>query len=122
MKIKIQNKTQNTLNDRQTTALPEVTGNYYRYLVQQSVLRDTAATCTYPEHRIIKKTLRECKYKTVSLHINASMIFFFSFSIVTITFQLNSWEVLPSAIFRTSRGHRCRPFSPPVRAFNYHRS
>ena len=26
-------------------------------------------------------------------------------------------EVLPSAIFWTRRGHRCRPFFPPVRAF-----
>ena len=29
---------------------------------------------------------------------------------------------LPSAIFWTSRGHRCRPFSPPVRAFNLYRA
>ena len=41
------------------------------------------------------------------------------YSIITFTLQLNSYEVLPSAIFRTSRGHRCRPFSPPVRAFNF---
>ena len=32
----------------------------------------------------------------------------------TFTFQLNWEEVLPSAIFWTSRGHRCCPF-PPVR-------
>ena len=24
--------------------------------------------------------------------------------------------------FRTSRGHRCRPFSPPVLAFNFYRA
>ena len=37
-------------------------------------------------------------------------------SLSTNNFQLNSWEVLPSAIVRTSSGHRCRLF-PPVRAF-----
>ena len=36
--------------------------------------------------------------------------------------KFNSWEVLPSAIFWTSRGHRCRPFSPPVRAFIFYRA
>ena len=34
--------------------------------------------------------------------------------IITFIFQLNSQEVLPSAIFWTSRSHRCHPFSPPV--------
>ena len=29
---------------------------------------------------------------------------------------------LPSGIFWTSRGHRCRPFSPPVRASNFYRA
>ena len=37
--------------------------------------------------------------------------------IISFTFQLNSQEVLPSAIFWTSRGHRCHAFSPPVRVF-----
>ena len=42
---------------------------------------------------------------------------FFLFFVKAFSFQLNSYEVLPSAIFWTSRGHRCRPLSPPVRAF-----
>ena len=43
---------------------------------------------------------------------------------ITFTFQLNSYNrrFLPSATFWTSRGHRCRPFPPPVRAFNFHRA
>ena len=32
-------------------------------------------------------------------------------------FQLNSWEILPSMTFWTSRGHRCLPSPPPVRFF-----
>ena len=32
---------------------------------------------------------------------------------IPFTSQLNSQEVLPSAIFWTSRGHTCRPFLPP---------
>ena len=36
---------------------------------------------------------------------------------ITFTFQPYSWDFLPSTSFWTSRGHRCRPFSPPVRAF-----
>ena len=40
--------------------------------------------------------------------------FFFCHKILALTFQLNSWEVLPSANFWTSRGHRCRVVpSPP---------
>ena len=31
-------------------------------------------------------------------------------------------DFLPSAIFWTSRRHRCPPFSPPVRAFNFYRA
>ena len=41
--------------------------------------------------------------------------------LITFTFQLNLQEVLPSAIFWTSRGHGWRPF-PPVRAFNFYRA
>ena len=37
--------------------------------------------------------------------------------LLTFIFQYNiSQEVLPSAIFWTSRCHRCHPFFPPVRA------
>ena len=36
----------------------------------------------------------------------------FVFFNITFTSQPSSYEVLPSAIFWTSRGHRCRPFSP----------
>ena len=121
MKIKIQNKTQNTLNDRQTTALPEVTGNYYRYLVQQSVLRDTAATCTYPEHRIIKKTLRECKYKTVSLHINASMIFFFLFRSSPLLSSSTRGRFYPQRSSGQAVVTGVVP-PPPVRAFSFYRA
>ena len=51
-------------------------------------------------------------------------IFFF---ITTLTYQLNSREILHSAIFWTSRGHRCRRFSPTVLAsifiaYKVHRS
>ena len=43
---------------------------------------------------------------------------FFVFLMITSAFELNSREVLPSAVFFwTSRGRRCRPFSPPARAF-----
>ena len=45
-------------------------------------------------------------------------IHYYLFIFITFTFfQPNLYEVLPSAIFWTSRGHRCRPVSPPVRAF-----
>ena len=37
-----------------------------------------------------------------------------AFFFFTFTFQPNSWDVLPPAIFWTRRGHRCRPFSPPI--------
>ena len=50
------------------------------------------------------------------------LFFLFFFLIITFTFQLNSQEVLPSEMFWTSRGHRCRPFSPPLRAFNFYRA
>ena len=43
-------------------------------------------------------------------------ILYLVFLIVTFAFQLVVVGVLPSAIFWTSRGHRCRPFSPPIRA------
>ena len=48
--------------------------------------------------------------------------FFLFFFNLTFTFQPSSQEVLPSAIFWTSRGHRCRPFSSPVRAFIFRRA
>ena len=51
--------------------------------------------------------------------------FFFFFFIITFTSLPYSSEVLPSAIFWTSRGHRCRPFrpfTPPVRAFIFCRA
>ena len=41
------------------------------------------------------------------------LIFIFIFFSHTSTFQLLFW---------TSRGHRCRPFSPPVLAFNFYRA
>ena len=44
------------------------------------------------------------------------------FWIITFSFQLNSYEVFTLSVFWTSRGHRCRPFSPPVRAFNFYRA
>ena len=46
----------------------------------------------------------------------------YSFFIIPFTLQLNSLEVLPTAIFWTSRGHRYRPFSPPARAFIFYRA
>ena len=49
-------------------------------------------------------------------------LFLLLFFVVTFTFQLNLSEVLPATIFSTSRGHRCRPFPPPVRAFNLNRA
>ena len=48
-------------------------------------------------------------------------VWYLVFLFIIFTFQLTSQEVLPSAIFWTSRGHRCRPF-PPARAFNFYRA
>ena len=50
---------------------------------------------------------------------SAILCFLFSSSLLLSSLAINSdkKEVLPSTIFWTSRGHRCRPFSPPVRAF-----
>ena len=50
--------------------------------------------------------------------------FFFSFFSTSITFSSRpySWEILPSTSFWTSRGHKCPPFSPPVRAFIFCRA
>ena len=56
---------------------------------------------------------------TVGTPVLLYVLFFFL--IIPFTFQLNSYEVLP-AIFWISSGHRCRPFSPPVRAFNFYRA
>ena len=50
---------------------------------------------------------------------NLRIVIFFS---ITFTFQPYSWEVLPSTSFWTSRCHRCRPFSPPARAFIFCRA
>ena len=52
---------------------------------------------------ILRTTLKHCSKKAVP--------FFFSFS-HTFTFQL----------LDTIRGHRCRPFFPPVLAFNFYRA
>ena len=49
-------------------------------------------------------------------------LYLYLYFFITFTFQLNSWKVLPSAILWASRGHRCRSFSPPVRAFNFYRA
>ena len=54
-------------------------------------------------------------------HYIHTFLFFSVSLLITVTFQLNSQGVLPSAISWTSRGHRCRPF-PPVRAFNFYRA
>ena len=43
--------------------------------------------------------------------------YFCCYLFATFTFQLNSYEVLPAAIFWASRGQRCRPLSPRVLAF-----
>lgn len=49
-------------------------------------------------------------------YYNSSTLFYFHFCLIITstvnTAQLNSWEVSPSAIFWTSRGHSCLPFSP----------
>ena len=57
-------------------------------------------------------SLRNSNFVFLFVHL-----FLFDFIIITFFFQPNSQEVLPSAIFWTSRGQRCRPFSPSVRTF-----
>ena len=60
----------------------------------------------------------------LAVHYWCCTIFIFIFNI-TFTFQPYSWEVftfLPSTIVWTSRGHRCPPFSPSVRAFIFCRA
>ena len=51
-------------------------------------------------------------YSIVLVHLFRH--YFFSFSFFFRTLLLSS--------FWTSRGHRCRPFSPPVLAFNFYRA
>ena len=61
-----------------------------------------------------------CTYKQGSIYVRF-FLFFFSTSLLLSSLSL-SWEVLPSTSFWTSRGNRCHPFSPPVRAFSFCRS
>ena len=71
--------------------------------------------------RVVHRGRWYTRWGVVYTLIHGIVLCFFVF-FITFTFQLNSLEVLPSAIFWTSRGHRCRPFSPPVRAFNFYRA
>ena len=68
---------------------------------------DTATARTYHRYKVLSGTY-------VSGKSSLCIIFFFFGH--HFYFQLNPQEVLPSATFWTSRGHRCLPF-PPVRAF-----
>ena len=76
--------------------------------------------------RVFLTTPRRCRrlnFQNLSCGFVELFLFLFHFFlIVTSTLQLNSSGVLPSAIFWTSRGHRSRPFSPLVRAFNCFRA
>ena len=82
-------------------------------------------TQSYSSH-VFLTTPRLCQrlnFKNLSCGFVELFLFLFHFFlIVTSTLQLNSSGVLPSAIFWTSRGHRSRPFSPLVRAFNCFRA
>ena len=64
-----------------------------------------------------------CYFRLLSRRAGAyARTFFFSSCFLDRLFYFPAQLVggfLPSAIFWTSRGHRCRPFSPPVRAFNF---
>ena len=73
-------------------------------------VRDNVATC--PLRDMLPSSCDSCRGTVLCIY---SLFFFY----ITCTFQLNSSEVLPSATFWTSRVHRCRPFFPPVRAFNF---
>ena len=66
---------------------------------------------------VILATFRP-EWGSVSLYPHGIYVLFYFF-IITVTFQPNSSEVFPSAIFWTSRGHRCRLF-PQVRAFHFY--
>ena len=99
-------------------------------VLQQYILVNTVNTqytyCGSMDHQLIREhplckfqnryvpgTGRSYSYDRVLVYrYMINMIFMILVSIITFTFQLNSWEALPSAIFWTSRGHRCRPFSP----------
>ena len=50
-----------------------------------------------------------------SMDMQSTFILFFYPSLLLSS--PSSWEVLPLTNFWTSRGQRCLPFSPPVRAF-----
>ena len=48
--------------------------------------------------------------------------FFLSHALATLRFFFFFFLTLSFYNFRTSRGHRCRPFFPPVLAFNFFRA
>ena len=87
-------------------------GANFRTVIQRHPrVRKSRETCTRTDNICISKV------------IPAIFFSFFLFLVIAFTLQLNSYEVLPSATFWTSRGHRFLPFSPPVLAciFSAHR-
>ena len=77
----------------------------------------------YPRPRGVLVRTRYVVRTGMSLFVCSFLFvcFFVPFFSSTFTRRLilNSEEVWPSAIFWTSRGHKCHPFSPPVRAFTF---
>ena len=65
----------------------------------------------YPKGRVCNAQMTKSSNKSVPSPTSPEVFFFFLFFA---HFLLSS--------FWTSRGHRCRPFSPPVLAFNFYRA
>ena len=69
--------------------------------------------------RLVSSCITRMRQEIEKANRDPTFFFFFFYHHFHFPAQL---VVLPSAIFWTSRGHRCRPFSPPARAFNFHRA